>query len=101
MRNLILASAAALALAGCSTLADDPLTDPVAVCATYAGALNVLASAEEQDALPDAVADRVDELVVVIDPLCTADTPPATNSVALARLLDGVRELVLLIPQED
>lgn len=83
-----------------TTLADDPLLDPVAVCATYAGALNVLAAAEVEGSLPEAVAVQVDGIVAVVDPLCLAETPPADNSAALARLLTGVRDLVLLLPQE-
>lgn len=96
----VLLAAAFVITAGCTQFRevarDDPFADPIVVCQTRASTINVLASLNEADRLSDAVAERVDDLVVATSPLCTADAEPSSNADTLVHLIDGVRDLVII-----
>lgn len=100
----IAATVLVLGLVACapvqSALQDDPLLDPIAVCETRAGTVNILAALNENGQLSESVADRVDELVATTGSLCVGDEP-INNAQALSRLLDGVRELLVIRFQEE
>lgn len=86
-----------LALAGCASVGQTPLTNDQKVkmgCASAGAALKVLAVARKEDKLSAEQVERVTEAVTMIAPICGAETTPNLSDVKLA-LFDELVEVIV------
>lgn len=95
LRVLIAVLLGGFLLSGCGSLQTMLTGNGAAVpaCVSYERALNVAATALERDTLNTFQVDAIDRVIEVVDPICTADTPP-TDQEAIDKVRNGVAEII-------